>query len=161
MFDDLDHDLDCQETTADILTGKFDCAVKVRQFMRAGKAVVTLKSLKSGARFTYRLTVSEDKQAIFVGLMSGPDNNSHYKYIGRVARDIFWAGRKVPRPGDISPDAPGSVAFAWAWRQLATGNMPATLEVWHEGRCGRCARRLTVPESIASGFGPECAGRMG
>ena len=31
------------------------------------------------------------------------------------------------------------------------------LEVWHEGRCGRCNRALTVPESIASGIGPECA----
>jgi len=28
--------------------------------------------------------------------------------------------------------------------------------VFHEGACGRCGRTLTVPESIASGFGPEC-----
>lgn len=27
---------------------------------------------------------------------------------------------------------------------------------WHEGVCGRCGRRLTVPESIDTGFGPEC-----
>ena len=30
-------------------------------------------------------------------------------------------------------------------------------EMLHEGRCGRCARRLTVPASVASGIGPECA----
>lgn len=35
------------------------------------------------------------------------------------------------------------------------------IEVWHEGRCGRCARRLTVPESILIGIGPECAEIMG
>ena len=27
---------------------------------------------------------------------------------------------------------------------------------WHEGRCGRCGRKLTVPESIEAGYGPEC-----
>lgn len=48
--------------------------------------------------------------------------------------------------------------FYWLW----TGHMaqdkelPEQIEVWHEGRCGRCGRRLTVPESIANGLGPEC-----
>jgi hypothetical protein len=28
--------------------------------------------------------------------------------------------------------------------------------VWHEGSCARCGKKLTVPESIESGFGPEC-----
>lgn len=32
---------------------------------------------------------------------------------------------------------------------------------YHEGRCGRCARRLTVPESIINGIGPECAKKVG
>ena len=34
-----------------------------------------------------------------------------------------------------------------------------TVQVWHEGRCGKCGRKLTVPESLTSGLGPECAGR--
>jgi hypothetical protein len=33
-------------------------------------------------------------------------------------------------------------------------------KVHHEGRCGRCGRTLTVPESIESGIGPECAKKM-
>jgi len=33
------------------------------------------------------------------------------------------------------------------------------LEIWHEGRCGRCNRKLTVPASIALGIGPECGQR--
>lgn len=48
--------------------------------------------------------------------------------------------------------------FAWFWRTLNSENpFPEGFEFWHEGRCGKCARRLTVPESIAQGFGPECA----
>lgn len=47
--------------------------------------------------------------------------------------------------------------FAWFWRTLTNGrDFPAGFEFWHEGRCARCSRRLTVPESISSGFGPEC-----
>ena len=39
--------------------------------------------------------------------------------------------------------------------------LPKTVEVWHEGICGRCGRKLTVPESVERGLGPECAGLVG
>ena len=53
-------------------------------------------------------------------------------------------------------------AFAWFLASLSRPGteLPEQLEFWHAGRCGRCGRRLTVPASIASGFGPECAGRI-
>lgn len=167
--DNLFGDLGTEPLTADgpifeqtpDMRGKFADAASARQFMRAGKATVTLVSTKSKARFTYRLRVSEDGQAIFVGLLSGPNNEGDYKYLGRISRDVFWAGRKVPRPGDIGADAPSSKAFAWAWKALAQGSIPSSLEVWHEGSCGRCGRKLTVPSSIAQGFGPECVTRVG
>jgi hypothetical protein len=38
--------------------------------------------------------------------------------------------------------------------------MHPELAVYHEGRCGACGRRLTTPESISSGLGPVCAGRI-
>ena len=101
-----------------------------------------------------------------MALLSGPDNEADYKYLGRIARSMFWAGRRVPREGDIGRDAPSMRAFAWAWQQIVSagirgGALPDSLEIWHEGRCGRCARKLTVPSSVASGFGPECITRMG
>jgi len=145
-------------TGTESLTGRFTSAESALAFVRAGKATVTLVSVKTGVRFTYRATAKDD--CIFVGLLNGPDNTSDYKYLGRIARGIFWAGRKSPRPGDISPDAPSARGFDWAWRHLVKGELPESLEIWHEGRCGRCSRKLTVPASIASGFGPECAGRM-
>jgi hypothetical protein len=42
---------------------------------------------------------------------------------------------------------------------VTDGPMPAELEVWHQGSCGKCGRPLTVPESIASGIGPVCASK--
>lgn len=153
---------ECDAPSAeDDMRGRFTSAEAALKFMRAGNATVTLKSLRTGVRFTFRLRESDDGTCIFVGLLTGPGNETDYSYLGRISRDIFWAGRKVPKPGDVSKDAPSMKAFDWSWRALIRGNMPEALEVWHEGSCGRCGRKLTVPSSIAAGFGPECAGKMG
>jgi Family of unknown function (DUF6011) len=149
--------------------GKFTDAVSARQYIRAGKATITLLSKKTGARFTYRITTPRDRETgepqtdgtLMVGLLTGPNNDSDYQWMGRIARDILWIGRKNPRPGEISRDAPAAKALDWAWRMLLRGDMPEQLEIWHEGRCGRCGRKLTVPASVARGFGPECAGKVG
>lgn len=157
---DLDTAIPVSQTHSHDMRGQFTSAADAFVFMIAGKATVTLLSKKTGTRFTYRLTASEDGQCHFVSLLSGPDNTSDYKYIGRISRNVYWHGRKVPRPGDIAHDAPSAKAFAWVWRALVRGELPAQLEIWHEGRCGRCARKLTVPASIARGFGPECAEKI-
>jgi hypothetical protein len=140
---------------------RFQTAVAARDFITGGNATVTLVSTKSGTRFTYKIRANDEGDVFFVSLLSGPDNENDYRYMGRIARGVFWQGRKVPKPGDVGPDAPSSVAFKWAWERLCRGVMLDSLEIWHEGRCGRCSRKLTVPSSIASGFGPECAGKVG
>ena len=143
-------------------TARFTTAADARAFLTGGNATVTLVSTKTGTRFTYKIRAADDGKVHFVSLLNGPDNESDYKYLGRIARGVtFWAGRKVPKAGDIGPEAPSSAAFAWTWRQILNNALPDTLEVWHEGRCGRCNRKLTVPSSIASGWGPECADKMG
>lgn len=145
------------EVVARDMRGQFSTAHDARAFMLAGKAIVTLVSKKTGTRFTYR--VAQGNNVLFVGLLNGPDNTEDYKYLGRITQEgTFWCGRKTPRVGDIHPGAPSAQAFSWAWAKLAAGVLPETLEIWHEGKCGRCGRRLTVPESIAQGFGfgPEC-----
>jgi len=148
-------------------TGQIASADDALQFMLAGKATITLVSAKTGTRFTYKVTAAPDGKAHFVSLLGGPDNEADYRYLGRISGgETFWAGRRTPKPGDVGPEAPSSKAFAWAWRALLghTGpgrEVPPELHIWHEGRCGRCNRKLTVPASIATGMGPECAGKSG
>jgi hypothetical protein len=142
-------------------TARFANAPDARAFMLAGNATITLVSSTTGTRFTYKIRAADDGDVFFVSLLGGPDNETDYRYLGRIARGVFWAGRKIPKPGDVGPEAPSSRAFKWAWEKLTKDLMPATLEVWHEGRCGRCNRKLTVPSSIASGLGPECASKQG
>ena len=48
-------------------------------------------------------------------------------------------------------------AFSWVHARLSSNmNLPESVVIHHENRCGRCGKRLTVPESIESGYGPEC-----
>ena len=135
----------------------FVSAVDARQFILAGKATITLVSKKTETRFTYRINASKDGGVNFVSLLTGSDNENSYSYFGYIRRGVFFGGGAKAK---VSKEAPGAVAFAWAWMRLSKDILPETLEVWHEGRCGRCGRKLTVPSSIASGIGPECASKM-
>jgi hypothetical protein len=147
-----------EETNADG-EGRITDAADAKRFILAGKARVTLKSSKTGARFTYRIGASKDGQIHFVSLLNGPDNETAYAYFGYIRRGgVYFHGGQKAR---VKADASSAKAFAWAWRNILSGSLPENLEVWHEGRCGRCGRALTVPESIRTGFGPECATRVG
>lgn len=137
--------------------GQLTDPIKARQFIRAGNAIVTFVSRKSGERFTYKIRASEDGSIHFVSVLNGPDNGGDYVYLGIIRRDVFARTAK----SRIDADAKSAVAFKWVWQQIAAGRMPGSLEIWHEGACGRCGRRLTVPSSVASGYGPECITMVG
>lgn len=134
----------------------------VKDFVLAGNARVTLASAKTGARFTYwiRGAIDTGFARYFVRVLVGSENDDDrsYAYLGVVFNDgSFRVGRK----STISAKAPSAIAFAFFWSCLRAGALNKSLEVWHEGRCGRCGHVLTVPESIASGIGPKCAGKVG
>jgi hypothetical protein len=140
---------------------QLDNAPRVHTFILGGNAYFTIRSKKTGQRFTYRVRASKDGRVHFVSVLTGQDNSSSYSYMGYIkitpSGGVFFHGGGKARVGK---DAPSFKAFDWLYRQLVRCQLPDTVEVWHEGRCGRCARRLTVPESIRSGFGPECIGRI-
>ena len=46
--------------------------------------------------------------------------------------------------------------FNYIVNKLQSNNLPDFIEIYHDGRCGKCGRQLTVPASIETGFGPEC-----
>jgi hypothetical protein len=127
-------------------------------FMMGGNATLTFRSKATGNRFTYRVRLSDDKRMFFVSLLVGQSNETDYQYLGHVFADtqLYFHGRK----SRINSSAPGAVAFTWVYKQLLRQTLPDSLEIWHEGVCGRCGRKLTVPESVKSGFGPECAGKV-
>jgi len=125
-------------------------------FMLAGNARFTVKNTQSGNRFTYRvrkLQGSEDGP-FFVSVLTSPDM---YTFIGTVFDGKRFKHSPKSRVGQ---DAQSVRTFDYVFRHVLAGNLPASIQFWHEGKCGKCGRTLTVPESIANGIGPECAKRM-
>lgn len=142
------------------------------EFLLAGRAIFTvdLPAGHSSGRphVTYRVTTPPDGapnsgEIYFVSVLSGPDNEADYAYLGVLD----------PKTGSIrrtakSRLAPDDFRFRLAVRVflniLADNTQALTDAGWklhHEGRCGRCGRLLTVPESIETGIGPECAAKLG
>ena len=146
------------------MSGRFTEAKHALSYIRAGKGTITLRSRATGNRFTYKLTLKENDNPgprgnpVFVKLLTGSDNNSDYAYLGQffTGQNVYWHGKK----SRIGHDAPGAKAFDWSFQQLSKGHLPEQLEIWHGGCCGRCGRKLTVPESVQSGFGPECVQKV-
>lgn len=145
--------------------GQFTTRGRAREFTLAGNAYITLKSTISGVRFTYRIAAKKEehqgrwivKKGIhFVSVLTGSDNENSYTFLGTIFDEKrferSWRSK-------IGIDAGSCKAFTWFWKQIfeGEGDLPPGLEVWHEGKCGRCGRKLTVPESVERGLGPECA----
>lgn len=132
-----------------------------KTFILAGKAIFTLVGVSS--RYTYKVTRKDGDdrypETYFVSLLTGPENTSDYTYLG-ILNQTSGEVRLTRRSAYTDQSAP-VVAIRWALGRIwADRPLPEPATILHAGRCGRCSRLLTVPESIASGFGPECLGRL-
>jgi hypothetical protein len=142
------------------MAGCFTDPGHVVTFMTAGHAVLTLRSMKTGKRFTFKLTTPKKNEhgQRFVALLTGPDNEGDYTYLGMLESGQFRLTRASKLPLSSEPVQ----AFGYLLRCVyVERRLPTVLQVWHEGKCGRCGRTLTVPESIERGIGPECASKLG
>lgn len=136
----------------------------------AGSSKFTLTSEKTGQRFTYWIrsgakdrnknwsTGNQNLLFFFVKVLTGPDNESSFTWMGTIQRQSLESMPHFSARRDFSA-APSRFAIEWFLHHLFVGGVipqGATLE-WASS-CARCGRTLTVPESIQSGFGPECIG---
>jgi len=132
-------------------------------FALAGNAKFTLRSVKTGTRYTYKVRRAEEKEGQthprwFVSLLTGSDNDADFTYMGMIDEGLTF---RLTKSSKLAATSTPVAAFDWFFKRLAAKRVtPDGVEVWHAGRCGRCGRTLTVPESIEQGFGPECAGRV-
>ena len=128
----------------------------VPAYTLAGNATITLLSGNTDRHFTYKIKKSKDKENLyFVNLLSGSDNDKDYQYIGCYYSDTKYFHPAKPWKDMVTMAWPPSLrAIRFFFIRLYT--IPSNLHVYHEGRCGRCGRKLTTPESIERGLGPEC-----
>ena len=163
------------EEEGELLPGLTECQLPYEEslkFILAGKAIFTIRNRETGNRFTFKVSKAKNngdrkykKQAWFVSVLTGPDNNVCYQFFGTIFKDekeVLSYNVSSKSRGKTGKIAISKSAFAWFFRRLNSTehSFPQNLEVFHAGRCGRCGRLLTVPESIKSGYGPECVGKV-
>ena len=150
------------------MKGQLTTWAAVREYVFAGNARFTLRSMKTGTRFTYRVRVKKQDvvdgvkdPTFFVSLLRGPDNSEDYAYMGVLRRPGSFHLTSMSK---VTRGADSVKSLLWFLdklvRERAVLGAKDGVEFWHDGRCGRCGRDLTVPESVARGLGPECAERM-
>jgi hypothetical protein len=124
------------------------------KFLTAGNATFTVVSKRTGARFTYRVRASEKygPEKLFASVLTGPDNTSDYTYLGVIEGSAL----RRTRASTIDRDALSFQALSWLLGHIDS----PMVEFHHCGRCARCGRALTTPESIESGMGPECRSKI-
>jgi hypothetical protein len=137
-------------------------AENVIDYILAGQCIITLKSKPTGTRFTYKISCKrdvkpEEADIWFVNVLTGPNNNANYTYMGPIKEREgvlnFWRDEK----SRITEEAPSYIAWKFVWEFFRQKRDHPQLEIWHEGICCRCGRRLTDPDSIALGMGSSCA----
>lgn len=133
---------------------------KVPHFVMGGNALFTVVSKRTGTKFTFKVTKdrTSGSNRHYVKVLNGPNNESDYVFVGTVFDGTRYVhGRKSP----VGPKSPSASAANWFFHLLGTPRLTEQCDVYHAGRCCRCGRTLTVPESIESGIGPECARKGG
>lgn len=125
------------------------------EFIKGGNATTTF--VGQANRYTYKVRKSDKGDMFFVSLLIGANNESDYMYIGCITEQRgFFQTAKSSHKG-LTP----ALAFGFVYARLLNGTIDERTQIWHEGRCCKCGRKLTTPESIERGMGSECASMVG
>ena len=148
------------------------------RYMLAGNATFTLRSAKTQKRFTYKVSkmkpsprFGDNEGKFWVSLLYGPNNEADFVYMGILNMNAKFGYEFTNTRNSLTSLTASELmevrrsksqeAFEWTIKHLRTQPfLNPDLEIWHSGRCGRCGKKLTVPESIERGIGPDCASKM-
>lgn len=130
----------------------------IRNYITGAQAMFTLVSKDTGNRYSYRAREAEGR-GWFIDILTGPDNNKDYSYAGFMF---------ITKSGDlgfkfyekINKDSQPANVIRWFIKRTNVNKPMKYVEFWHSGKCSRCGRLLTTPESIERGLGPVCAERV-
>lgn len=129
-----------------------------KTFVLAGNATLTIDN-GHGTHYTFKVRKPKKDAPYFVSALTGPDNESHYQYMGIL--DPNTGQIKPTRKSKIAEDATSFKVARWVMAVLwGSGQVPEPYSLQHDGRCGRCGRKLTHPRSLQTGIGPDCEGRI-
>ncbi len=145
-----------------------------KDFITAGHAIFTVElppafaeANKLPPHYTYRVSFKRGdgvkwKDAYFIALLTGPNNEHDYSYLGLLIPETgeVRLTAKSPYKWDSRP-----VEVLWkTLRRVWAGEQEIIeqhgFKLHHEGMCGKCGAKLTTPASVESGLGPVCGKRL-
>lgn len=130
---------------------------EVMSYVFGGRAIITIVSNKTQTHFTYKFVASKNGKN-----SAGNDvgNFVVYTLVGKKYLPfgkVVWYGKKfIYIPGYVPKSWVRYKAFMWVWRHIINKVFPKGVYIWREDKCCVCGKRLTHPESIVKGIGPEC-----
>jgi len=127
----------------------------------------TIKNERTGEHRTFLVKTQKEDARFAAGervaaLLTGPNNESDYQGFAFVKGDgvVVWKKKRGDRQNPTSFDWFADMLNVKVLGQLSRfGKSYEEYSCQCEKRCLRCNRKLTHPESLLSGFGPECEGR--
>lgn len=115
--------------------------------------VFTIKSLKTGKDFTYKISRSFFKGKWF----------THVKvevgYMSFVRLGSYFRGKIYNKGNEVNSSSAVAIAFVLSMVEAGKFDfLDQRMQVMHLGSCIRCGRALTDAQSIEVGLGPVCIG---
>lgn len=133
---------------------------KINQFFFAGKATLTFLNREKGTHMTVKIKQIKDRKDrktllpifyVFVSIVG--DQEYGFRFAGTIFKETmtYKLGRDVKEGDQLEK------IMKFFMRALSNPDpLKTRVSLLHEGSCCRCSRKLTHPESIDTGFGPEC-----
>jgi hypothetical protein len=134
-----------------------------RDFIFAGRAAFSVSNAQD-EHFTFKVRGRDGEwqgrktRSYFLSIKAS-GGRFPYRYIGIVNAD---GTIKSTAKSEFLPNTKEYKIAAWALSAVVNGKLiPAGYHIRHLGKCGRCSRTLSDPQSIERGIGPECWSQMG
>lgn len=127
-----------------------------KEFILAGNATFTVER-PDGTHTTYNVQKHKTELVYFVRTLVGPENTKDYAYTGLL--NLESGGVRATAKSKVTDNRLAIVdrVLRRVWSDELMVVLNAGWKVHHSGRCGRCGRLLTTPESLLRGIGPVCA----
>lgn len=134
-----------------ILSGQY-----LRDFIFAGNALFTVVNEDTKNHVTIKIKKHKDEEIWFVSVLDA----GLYNTIGTLSIFLKTMVYKHSENSMISSNHRKVKVFRWFYTNfLDKQDKYPMIKVYHHGKCGRCGKKLTTPNSIKEGIGPVCGGK--
>jgi hypothetical protein len=130
-----------------------------KEFFLAGRAEFTVENTTTQQHYTFRVNkvVFENSEYYFV---FDKVKSGKWGYIGVLnPKDggIRLTKRSIRQKVPLKHQDLLVVSARWVFGRIFQDiPLPENVIISHCGKCGRCRKKLTHPDSLRTGLGPEC-----